>query len=318
MKLMAKQRLLAAEIPQQETPMLQGQEQSEPEAPAVPPSPQPAQTEQPVGAPQDTPAPQAQGPATFLPQRLVMVDCEMTGLNMAKDDIIQLAALKLMLKNGQYVQVGQEFNQFVHTDKEPESQFARQYMVEIYRKAQQSKLNYQDLGSLFKVWLGDWLGKVSPAGDCVPTDIMFLVNKGVITTSYYEGDEPVEGTFFYEFFDMNALKAAARTKVGSKFDKQLKRLPGDHDALIDCKNQTMELNAFLKVLIGGAKPKAQAPKQQQPAPQPQVKAPPKPAGDPRQPQKQEPNGQPARPDPEAQGQPEQAPPKKPVPKEKQE
>lgn len=260
MKLEAKQRLLATDSPEQQNPMMEGRQ----------PEPQALQQQAQPG-PQDKPVLEQ---SSFLPQQLVMIDCEMTGLNIPKDDIIQVAALKLQLKGNQYMIVDEPFNQFIHTDKEPESEFARTHMTEIYRKAQESKLNYQDIATLLKVWLGDWAGKVSPTGDCVSTDIMFLASKGVITTSYYDGDTPVEGTFFYEQFDLNPLKAVARTVAGSKFDKQLKRLPGDHDALIDCKNQAMELNAFLGLLLNAkAEMKTEEPPQKQAAPQPSQQAP---------------------------------------------
>lgn len=186
---------------------------------------------------------------SFLPDRLVMLDCEMTGLNVATDDVIQIAALKLERDGVQYRATGTPFNMFLHTDLQPESEFARTHMVDIYKKANASTMGYAEARIALKEWLGDWWSIVSPAGDCVPTDVMFLAQKGVISLSHYVGDVPVPGTFHYEYFDMNAIKAIARTRVTYKFDKELKRLPGDHDALIDCYNQLTEMNAFLDVLL---------------------------------------------------------------------
>jgi oligoribonuclease (3'-5' exoribonuclease) len=190
---------------------------------------------------------------SFLPDRLVMIDCEMTGLQWDKDDIIQIAALKLQLEGDQYVVVGDPFELFLHTDLTPESEFAKKYMAEVYKKANKSPYGYAEAADMLKVFLGDWAGKVSPVGDCVPTDIMFLLQKGVIKSSYYDlvdgKDVAVPGTFFYEFFDINAIKSIARQKMGIKFDKELPRLPGDHDALVDCYNQLTELNAFLSALL---------------------------------------------------------------------
>jgi oligoribonuclease (3'-5' exoribonuclease) len=187
----------------------------------------------------------------FLPPRLVMLDCEMTGLNPRKDDLIQIAALKLELQDRAYVQTsGPEFNIFIHTDQLPTSDFARKHMMHVYEGANASKINYIEARKLLDAWLGDWRGKVSPAGDCVPTDIMFMYMKGIIDISHYDGDTPVDGTFHYEYWDMNAIKAIARQKAGTKFDRQLPRLQGDHDALVDCKNQLTEMNGLIDMLLG--------------------------------------------------------------------
>lgn len=191
----------------------------------------------------------------FLPERLVMLDCEMTGLDPKKDDVIQISALKLEYIEGRYQRPATmndedgEFNLFVHTDLAPTSEFARKYMTEVYRKANESKVDYKTARSLLEQWLGEWKGKVSPCGDCVPTDILFLYMKNVIDLSHYDGDTPVDGFFHYEFFDMNSIKAVAREKVGHKFDRDVERLAGDHDGLIDCKNQLAEMNAIIGALL---------------------------------------------------------------------
>jgi len=195
-------------------------------------------------------------PQIFMPERLVMLDCEMTGLDVPKDDLIQIAALKLELQGMSYVQTSDpEFNIFLHTDQVPKSDFARQHLSDIYRKANASKINYVEAHKLYNDWLGDWRGKVSPCGDCVPTDIMFMFAKGVITLSHYDGDTPVDGSHYYEFFDMNSIKAVARQKAGTKFDRQVPRIPGDHDALVDCKNQLAEMNAIIAMLLSEGIPR---------------------------------------------------------------
>ena len=184
----------------------------------------------------------------FLPKKLLMLDCEMTGLDPRADDVIQLACIKLTLVNGQYVP-SEEFNEFVHTDKQPETEFAKTHMMEVYEQANASTMDYAGLRSKLETFLGDDVGLLSPCGDCVPTDVMFLYMKDVISLSKFNGDTPVAGTLHYEYFDANSIKLVARHKEGYKFDKELPLLPGAHDALIDCKNQTMELNAILKVLL---------------------------------------------------------------------
>lgn len=183
-----------------------------------------------------------------IPQRLVMLDCEMTGLDPKADDLIQVAALKLELVGRVYAVVDQ-FNIFVHTDKQPDSDFARTHMTEVYKQANESTEDYTTVAQKFDSWLGDWRGLVSPCGDCVPTDVLFMYTKGIVKLAGYDGDVPRLGTFHYEFFEMNSLKLVARAKMGRKFDKDLPTIPGAHDALVDCKNQLTELNAILNVLF---------------------------------------------------------------------
>jgi oligoribonuclease (3'-5' exoribonuclease) len=186
---------------------------------------------------------------SFLPKKLLMLDLEMTGLDPAVDDILQVAAIKLELVNGQYV-AGEEFNEFIKTDKQPESKFALENLAGVYKSAQTKGLELSDIAKKFYEFLGEDLGKLSPCGDCVPTDVLFLYAKNLITLSSYDGDVPVEGAFFYEYFDMNSIKLVARTKAGKKFDKELKLTSGPiHDALVDCKNQLIEMNAIIKFLL---------------------------------------------------------------------
>lgn len=187
----------------------------------------------------------------FLPPRLVMLDCEMTGLNPRKDDLLQIAAIKLELRNNQYrpVSSSQPLNIYLHTDQAPSSDFARKFMSDVYRKCQESQTSLEDARAMLDEWMEDWKNLVSPTGDCVPTDVLFMWYKGVIDIAHFDVDVPVPGTFHYEYADMHFIKQLARQKMGSKFDKQLPRHAGDHDAMVDCLNQLTELNAFIQVLL---------------------------------------------------------------------
>ena len=82
----------------------------------------------------------------------------------------------------------------------------------------------------------------------------FLKEKGCIDESDIGDSGPIPGTFHYEYFDMNAPKALSRFKEGKKEDK--KSMSGFdeeniHDALVDCRNQTLELNYVLRNLLKG-------------------------------------------------------------------
>lgn len=184
-----------------------------------------------------------------LPELLVMIDCEMTGVLPQKDSLLQVAALKLRREGNQYKKEGEPFVQYLEYHGKPENKFQKQYLTHIFKKCNQSKLQPSELKSKLHDWLGpEYLGKAIPVGDCVPTDIAFLWKNDCIDLQHYVDDKPVLGTFHYEFFDMNAPKEMARVKMGGKFDTP-DLDPNEHDALVDCENQTKELNQILKILL---------------------------------------------------------------------
>lgn len=189
---------------------------------------------------------------TFLPEYLVMVDCEMTGVIPKRDELLQIAMLKLKLDGIQYVEEGEPLVLYLHTDAQPQSGFQQKYLTHIFEKCNESDLTPQEAQKRVHDWMGkQLLGKVTPCGDCVPTDIAFLKEKGIITESDFENDKPKEGTFHYEFFEMNSIKAVARHMSGAKESLADLDTENIHDALVDCRNQTIEMNHYLKTLLGG-------------------------------------------------------------------
>jgi len=190
----------------------------------------------------------------FLPTDLVMLDCEMTGVVPKRDQLLQVAALKLRLDDRRYRVVGEPLNEFLAYRGQPSNDFHRKYLVHVFQRCNASNLTPQQLKVKLHAWLGPLRGKVQPVGDCVPTDVAFLLEKGCADGNDIGDSGPIPGTFSYEFFDLNAVKAIARAKAGSKFDKQLPLDPGVHDALVDCQNQLLELNAFLDRLLADVHP----------------------------------------------------------------
>lgn len=185
---------------------------------------------------------------TFLPSKLLMLDLEMTGLDPKSDDILQVAALKLELLGSSYVETS-SFDVALHTKLDPSNDFQRKYQTALFDRCRNSTIDYQELKKLFYEFLGEDLGELSPCGDCVPTDVLFLYAKDVIELSRYEGDTPVKGTLHYEYFDMHSMKMVMRQKLGYKADKDLVVSGGQHDGLVDCRNQLIELNFILHQLL---------------------------------------------------------------------
>jgi len=190
-----------------------------------------------------------------LPSNLIMVDLEMTGVNVQRDQPLQVAMLKLSLDyaNGkfQYV-VKDEFNCYIHNAAKPANGFHRKYMSNVYKLCNHSTEDLKSCKLKIAKFVGDWRGKVTPVGDCVITDLRFLFQNILIDSNDIIEDKQIPGTFHYEIWDMNMPKQIANQKLGRKMDK--KDLPGYnfkdvHDALVDCYNQTLELNYLLNILL---------------------------------------------------------------------
>lgn len=184
----------------------------------------------------------------LLPKDLIMIDCEMSGVVPERDSLLQVAMLHLKLEGKQYQVTGDPLVQYYPYDGEPENGFQKKYLSEIIKKCNESTLTDEEARSQIEGFLGNLKGKVTPVGDCVPTDMAFLYARGVIDRPDIKDDKQVPGTFHFEFFDLNSVKAIARQKAGKKF-----KVPGlddgIHDALVDCQNQTKELNEYLKILL---------------------------------------------------------------------
>jgi len=188
----------------------------------------------------------------FLPKNLIMLDLEMTGVIPERDDILQIAMCKLELQSADprdygYIIVGDPLEIFIHSDKQPSNEFHEKYLKDIFAKSNESKVTPEDAKKLIHEWLGDLKGVVTPCGDAVHCDMGFLYAKGCIDRGDIGDDGAIPGTFHYEIFDLNSLKSVARQLNGEK--EKLKLEDGIHNAMVDCRNQTTELNWMLKVLI---------------------------------------------------------------------
>ena len=192
----------------------------------------------------------------FLPEQLIMVDTELTGVLPESDSLLQLAMIKLKLSDGQYTKVDQPLILYFPFPGKPENDFQKQYLTYIYKKCNQSTLTDQDAVKQIEAFLGEeFLGKATPVGDCIPTDIDFMYRRGLLKRpGYSPSGEKVLGTLHFEFFDLNAIKAISQEKLGYKFEVDGQD-PGIHDAYVDCENQLLELNMYLNILLKNAKPK---------------------------------------------------------------
>jgi len=191
---------------------------------------------------------------SFLPDKLVMLDGEFTGVDETRYLPLQFAFCKLELQNERYVEVGEPLVLYFKHDGRPENGFQKKFLTHIFDLCNKSDLTPAQGKELLHEWLGDWKGVVQPCGDCVPTDVAFLKHHGIMDRNDIVDDEQVPGTFHYEFYDLNAPKSLARHKKGEKYTVADLDEENIHDALVDCRNQTKELNSYLEVLLGDPVP----------------------------------------------------------------
>jgi len=185
----------------------------------------------------------------FLPEYLIMLDAEMVGVCPERDALLQVACLKLKLFGTEYKTDRVPFVKYLQHDGQPTNDFHRTYLQDIFRRCNQSTLTPHQLKIALHEWLGPLKGIVTPAGDCVMTDLAFLYQHACADRpDIAPNGQPIPGTFHYEAFDIHVLKMLAYQKMGVKQKPPL--LDIEHDALADCFNQTLELNYFIKVLLG--------------------------------------------------------------------
>lgn len=197
--------------------------------------------------------------------RKFMVDIETTGVDLAKDEILQVAFLELNF-DGKFWVPGKSLNLFQHTEREPESEFAKTHMAKLYAfcktvEAPPVEAQREQILKFFRECGAEPPMGVFLAGHNAPTfDIPFLVRDGFIQPNHYvtlDGKDVMVGDFHYRKFDLNSaiefvvdstggdrktiLELASNLKVGPQFD-----IPGDaHDALADCYSQTKLWNGLL-------------------------------------------------------------------------
>lgn len=188
----------------------------------------------------------------FLPEKLVMVDCEMDGVVAGRDKLLQAAFLKLAYNKSKkcYEEISEPLVLYFPHDGKPKNDFQKKYLTEIFQKCNKCTTPIDANKATLHDWLGNYAGEATPVGDCVPTDIAFLLASGLIDPcDFGEDGEPIKGTFHYEYFDLNSVKAIAREACGEKFEVEGLDNEGIHDALVDCKNQLLELNEYLKRML---------------------------------------------------------------------
>ncbi len=203
-------------------------------------------------------------------QKHFMVDIETTGTDINRDAVLQVGVLELEFMFGAW-RPGKSLEFEIHTDRKPESEFARTHQAALFEKCRatlpvaapairQTLLRFfRSCGATApEVYLMGW----NAAGFDVP----FLVKHGYLEPHRYVqdqyGKDYAEGDFHYRIYEMAGSLALAENVLGYTDRKALQEaaLAADsiipmpegkaHDALYDCYRQAKMLNGLIRLLRG--------------------------------------------------------------------
>jgi len=199
---------------------------------------------------------------------LFQLDIETTGVDVKKDDILQISIVQMVQNPFGYYQKGEVFNTFLHTDKKPTSIFALENMQECYKKC-------NEIAEIKQITVREnILSFLEKCGCKGPTavfcgvnvtsfDIPFIVEKGFLEPCGYktvDGKEVKVGDFNYRSYEITGMLFAVCDAYGVKdrneliescieFDDMVELPEGNrHDGLIDCLRQIKLVNGLLSMM----------------------------------------------------------------------
>ena len=202
-----------------------------------------------------------------------MVDIETTGTNLRKDDILQIGILELEFLMGSW-RPGKSFEMDLYTNRQPESQFAKEHQAELYERCR--KVAFLPACSV-RAHLLHFLQTCGVTGpdiyfmgwNAAGFDLPFLAAHAYLEPHRYEqdinGKDVPAGDFHYRIYELQGAISLAENVLGYNDRKGLIKdaeehgrlsmlsstFPGkQHDALFDCYRQTQILNGLITLLKG--------------------------------------------------------------------
>lgn len=186
-----------------------------------------------------------------------MIDIEATGIDPDREEDW----------DGSEWVAGRSKEWFLRCDREPQSEFAREHMVELFRKCNAAplltieRLRWELLEFFRACGTKDCSDTFMMGWNCSNFDLPFLIAKGVLMAGRYEtvdGKDQMVGDFHYRIYEMGGAVSLAQNARGEKDRAKLLEqarsldcrpyLPKTgkkHDALYDCYAQLQLLNALI-------------------------------------------------------------------------
>jgi oligoribonuclease (3'-5' exoribonuclease) len=192
--------------------------------------------------------------------KLVMFDIETTGLDIDKEDILQVSYMLLEKKEDLWSPRASSTT-WQHTDRQPESDFAKKYQTELYKRANEATpMTAEEVRKeallTFRIWNLQPKDVVLTGLSIGNFDIPFVRRFNYLTAEDHS----------HRIYDINSILSFAKDKLNltdaqhSEFKTAMKKLGAavspwempqsvketkSHDALRDCYDQTHILNGLL-------------------------------------------------------------------------
>lgn len=198
-----------------------------------------------------------------------MIDIETTGVDIKRDEILEIGILELKFINGFWIP-GKSFQTYVKSDRQPESEFAIKYMSEVYAAANKAETN--DPATIRESILA-FLNKCCRRGrevhfigkNAMGFDLPFMHAAGFLKPPGYEtinGKDVPVGDHHYRVYEMsgaisvtanaiNVTETALRKAMSEAYPMDLPE-GSAHTAIYDCYSQTRDLNGLIEILREGA------------------------------------------------------------------
>ena len=204
---------------------------------------------------------------TFNDQKEVrfMIDIEATGVDQEKDVILEIGILETRF-DGRFWQPGREFHKILHYAGEPESEFAKTHMVELYKRCNDAPhttiaSTREEMLAFFKECGHTGHGVVFMGWNSMNFDVPFLNKVGYLKAPGYEtvnGEDIRVGDHHYRQYEMSGVIQFVQDVLGRDRDTVLKEaeetdhtitLPEgkEHDALYDCYKQLKLVNGLISL-----------------------------------------------------------------------
>lgn len=202
-------------------------------------------------------------------EKMFMLDIETTGIQWDQNELLEVGILEMTFRDG-FWEPGRTFNRPQFSDREPESEFAKEHMADLYARCNQTQptevskfralINkfFQDCGvsGCKEVYLCGW--------NASNFDVPFLVHHGYLKETGYEtgpdGKDIQTGDFHYRIYEIAGAIQLASDVTGirdrevllekAEATDQIVTLPEgkDHDAIYDCYSQLKVLNGLIGLL----------------------------------------------------------------------
>lgn len=210
--------------------------------------------------------------APKLTRRHFMLDIETTGIDPTKEDLLQIGMLVLDFKDG-FWHPGAAFRLDQGTRRQPESEFAKKHMVELYESCNRldvlpAETLRKEVTDFFRQHGGTGSKDTFLVGwNASNFDVPFLVHKGALVPNTYEtgpdGKDVMVGDFHYQIYEIGgalslAMDVLNRTDRKALVEEALTAYPEiqmpegkQHDALYDCYRQARILNGLIRLTREG-------------------------------------------------------------------